>query len=127
MVPCARLGRRRRCGIDLSRQRGSTTGGDALGYPGLRRRWADPGRLPMPDRGRVVGVCLGGSEMDTLFAFCGDKIWKRKVRVHGIGAFSPWTPVSGSKLCDCGTSRSAAELPREGYFRWLSTRGRNCV
>ena len=54
--------------------------------------------LPMPDRSRVIGVCLGGREMDTLFAFCGDKIWKRKVKVHAMGAFTPWTKVSGTKL-----------------------------
>jgi gluconolactonase len=54
--------------------------------------------LPMPDRGRPVGVCLGGREMDTLFAFCGDKIWKRKVRIHAVGAFTPWTSVRGSRL-----------------------------
>ncbi len=54
--------------------------------------------LPIPDRGRPVGVCLGGRDLDTLFAFCGDQIWKRKVRVHAVGAFTPWTPVRGSKL-----------------------------
>jgi enterochelin esterase-like enzyme/sugar lactone lactonase YvrE len=54
--------------------------------------------LPMPDRSRVVGVCLGGQELDTLFAFCGDKIWKRKVKVHAMGAFTPWTRVNGNKL-----------------------------
>ena len=54
--------------------------------------------LPMPDRSRVIGVCLGGRELDTLFAFCGDKIWKRKVKVHGIGAFSPWTAPRASHL-----------------------------
>ena len=54
--------------------------------------------LPLPDRSRAVGVCLGGRDMDTLFAFCGDRIWKRKVKVHGVGAFTPWTPVHGSKL-----------------------------
>ena len=54
--------------------------------------------LPMPDSSRVIGVCLGGKEMDTLFAFCGDKIWKRKVKVHAMGAFTPWTKVSGTKL-----------------------------
>ena len=54
--------------------------------------------LPMPDRSRVIGVCLGGREMDTLFAFCGDRIWKRKVKVHGIGAFSPWTAPRASHL-----------------------------
>ena len=54
--------------------------------------------LPTPDRSRVIGVCLGGRELDTLFAFCGDRIWKRKVKFHGIGAFSPWTPASATKL-----------------------------
>jgi enterochelin esterase-like enzyme/sugar lactone lactonase YvrE len=54
--------------------------------------------LPVPDRSRIIGVCLGGRELDTLFAFCGGKIWKRKVKTHAIGSFSPWTPVTGSKL-----------------------------
>jgi gluconolactonase len=54
--------------------------------------------LPVPDRRRVIGVCLGGRDMDTLFAFCGDKIWKRKVKTHAMGAFTPWTKVSGTKL-----------------------------
>jgi sugar lactone lactonase YvrE len=54
--------------------------------------------LPVPGRSRVTGVCLGGKEMDTLFAFCGDKIWKRKVKTHAAGAFSPWTKVTGTKL-----------------------------
>jgi len=54
--------------------------------------------LPMPDRSRVIGVCLGGRDMDTLFAFTGDKIWKRKVKTHAMGAFSPWTKVMGTKL-----------------------------
>ena len=54
--------------------------------------------LPLPDRSRVFGVCLGGRELDTLFAFGGGKIWKRKVKTHAIGAFSPWTAVGGSKL-----------------------------
>ncbi|HEY5314668.1 MAG TPA: RICIN domain-containing protein [Pirellulales bacterium] len=54
--------------------------------------------LPLPDRSRVLGVCLGGRELDTLFAFCGDKIWKRQVRQHAMGAFTPWTKVTGNKL-----------------------------
>ncbi len=52
----------------------------------------------MPDNGRVFGVCLGGRDLDTLFAFSGAKIWKRKVKVHAVGAFTPMTPVRGSKL-----------------------------
>ena len=54
--------------------------------------------LPMPDRSRVIGVCLGGRDLDTLFAFCGDKIWKRKVKVHALGAFTPWTRVNATSL-----------------------------
>jgi enterochelin esterase-like enzyme/sugar lactone lactonase YvrE len=54
--------------------------------------------LPVPDRSRVTGVCLGGKDQDTLFAFCGNKIWKRKVQHHAMGAFTPWTKVSGTKL-----------------------------
>ncbi|HLK55621.1 MAG TPA: RICIN domain-containing protein [Chthonomonadaceae bacterium] len=54
--------------------------------------------LPMPDRSRVMSVCLGGRERDTLYAFCGDKIWMRRVKIHGIGAFTPWTRVNGTPL-----------------------------
>lgn len=54
--------------------------------------------LPLPDHSRVTGVCLGGRDMDTLFAFCGNTIWKRKVKVHAMGAFTPWTPVNNTKL-----------------------------
>jgi sugar lactone lactonase YvrE/enterochelin esterase-like enzyme len=54
--------------------------------------------LPMPDRSRVIGVCFGGPDLNRLFAFCGDKVWKRAVRIHGIGAFSPWTKVGGNPL-----------------------------
>lgn len=54
--------------------------------------------LPTPDRGRVFGVCLGGRELDTLFAFCGDKIWKRRVKVHTVGAFTPMSRVRATPL-----------------------------
>jgi enterochelin esterase-like enzyme/sugar lactone lactonase YvrE len=54
--------------------------------------------LPVPDGRRVLGVCLGGKDRDTLFAFCGRNIWKRKVKLHGIGAFSPRTSVSATPL-----------------------------
>jgi sugar lactone lactonase YvrE/enterochelin esterase-like enzyme len=54
--------------------------------------------LPVPDRSRVTGVCLGGPEMSTLFAFSGDKVWKRAVKLHAVGAFSPWAKVNGSPL-----------------------------
>jgi gluconolactonase len=54
--------------------------------------------LPMPDRSRVFGVCLGGKDKDTLYAFCGDKIWRRKVQHHAVGAFTSWTKVGGTRL-----------------------------
>ncbi len=54
--------------------------------------------LPLPDRSRVTGVCLGGPGMSTLFAFSGDKVWRRVVKIHAAGAFSAWTPVKGTAL-----------------------------
>jgi enterochelin esterase-like enzyme/sugar lactone lactonase YvrE len=54
--------------------------------------------LPLPGNDRPIGLCLAGSERDTLFAFTGDKIYKRKVKTHGLGAFDPWTKVNGTKL-----------------------------
>ena len=42
--------------------------------------------LPVPGNGRVTGVAIGGKDMDTLFAFCGNKIWKRKIQQHAMGA-----------------------------------------
>ncbi len=54
--------------------------------------------LPTPDKARVTGVAIGGAEKDTLFAFCGNKIWKRKIQHHAMGAFTPWTKVTGTKL-----------------------------
>jgi sugar lactone lactonase YvrE len=54
--------------------------------------------LPMPDGSRVIGVCLGGKDKDTLFAICREKLWKRKVQHHAMGAFTPWIKVGGTKL-----------------------------
>jgi gluconolactonase len=54
--------------------------------------------LAVPDFSRVTGVCLGGKDGDTLFAFCGNRIWKRKVKHHAMGAFTPWVKVNGTKL-----------------------------
>jgi gluconolactonase len=54
--------------------------------------------LPVPDFSRVTGVCLGGRDGDTLFAFCGNRIWKRKIQHHAMGAFSPWVKVNATKL-----------------------------
>jgi enterochelin esterase-like enzyme/sugar lactone lactonase YvrE len=54
--------------------------------------------LPLPDKSAVTAVCLGGRDLDSLYAFANGKIWKRKVKTHAIGAFSPWVKVNGTKL-----------------------------
>lgn len=54
--------------------------------------------LPVPDHSRVTGVAIGGPENNTLFAFCMNKIWKRKIQQHSMGAFSPWAKVTPNKL-----------------------------
>ncbi len=45
-----------------------------------------------------MAVCLGGKDLDTLYAFSESKIWKRKVKVHATGAWTPWVKVNGTKL-----------------------------
>lgn len=54
--------------------------------------------LPVPDRSRVTGVAIGGKDKDILYAFCMNKIWKRKIQQHALGAWSPWTKVQTNKL-----------------------------
>lgn len=54
--------------------------------------------LTVPGRTRVTGVALGGKDRDTLYAFGDNKIWKRKIRHHAMGAWSPWNKVSPNSL-----------------------------
>lgn len=55
--------------------------------------------LPLPSRARVTGLCLGGATFDTLYAFdAAGKLWRRAVRVHAAGAFTPWTAAPGTPL-----------------------------
>lgn len=54
--------------------------------------------LPVPDRRRVTAVAIGGKDKDTLYAFCMNKIWKRKIQHHAMGAWTLWTKVSANKL-----------------------------
>ena len=42
--------------------------------------------IPTPN-GRVANLCFGGEKFDTLFATCGDRVYKRKVKVQGAQAF----------------------------------------
>jgi sugar lactone lactonase YvrE/enterochelin esterase-like enzyme len=42
--------------------------------------------IPTPN-GRVANLCFGGPKFDTLYATCGDRVYRRKVRVQGANAF----------------------------------------
>jgi sugar lactone lactonase YvrE/enterochelin esterase-like enzyme len=48
--------------------------------------------LPTPNR-KVAHLCFGGSDRDTLFALCEDRVYKRKVKVKGVLPFeAPFKP-----------------------------------
>jgi sugar lactone lactonase YvrE len=42
--------------------------------------------IPTPN-GRVSNLTFGGENGDTLFATCGDKVYKRKLKVKGANAW----------------------------------------
>ena len=42
--------------------------------------------LPTPN-GKVANLCFGGEDLQTLFATCGDKVFKRKLKVQGVLPF----------------------------------------
>ncbi|MBI3851762.1 MAG: SMP-30/gluconolactonase/LRE family protein [Verrucomicrobia bacterium] len=42
--------------------------------------------IPTPN-GRIANLCFGGENFDTLFATCGDKVFKRKLKVRGANAW----------------------------------------
>ena len=42
--------------------------------------------IPTPN-GRIANLCFGGEKFDTLFATCGDRVYKRKMKVQGAQAF----------------------------------------
>ena len=44
--------------------------------------------LPTPN-GRVANLTFGGEKLDTLFCTCGDKVFKRKLKVSGALPFGP--------------------------------------
>ena len=44
--------------------------------------------IPTPN-GKVSSLTFGGADFDTLFATCGDKVFKRKLKVRGAPAFLP--------------------------------------
>ena len=44
--------------------------------------------IPTPN-GKVSNLAFGGEAFDTLFATCGDRVYKRKLKVRGARAFQP--------------------------------------
>jgi gluconolactonase len=42
--------------------------------------------IPTPN-GRIANLCFGGADFQTLFATCGDRVYKRKVKVKGANAY----------------------------------------
>ncbi|MBI3879451.1 MAG: SMP-30/gluconolactonase/LRE family protein [Verrucomicrobia bacterium] len=42
--------------------------------------------IPTPN-GRIANLCFGGENFDTLYAACGDKVFKRKLAVKGANAW----------------------------------------
>jgi gluconolactonase len=53
--------------------------------------------IPTPN-GRVSNLCFGGAAFDVLFATCGDRIYARKVKVHGALSFQPPIKPAPPKL-----------------------------
>ena len=50
--------------------------------------------IPVPS-GRITNLCFGGENLDTIFATCGDKVFKRKVKTQGIDpAAAPLKPAA---------------------------------
>jgi enterochelin esterase-like enzyme len=50
--------------------------------------------IPTPN-GRVSNLCFGGEKFDILFATCGDKLYRRKLKVSGVVPFQ--APVKPAK------------------------------
>jgi sugar lactone lactonase YvrE/enterochelin esterase-like enzyme len=44
--------------------------------------------IPMPN-GKISNLCFGGEKFDTVYATCGDRVYKRKVKVQGAQAWQP--------------------------------------
>jgi gluconolactonase len=50
--------------------------------------------IPTPN-GKVSNLCFGGEDFRTIYATCGDRVYKRKVKVQGAQAYdAPFKPAS---------------------------------
>ena len=57
--------------------------------------------IPTPN-GKVSNLCFGGENFDTLFATCGDQVYKRKVKVQGASGSSRRSSPRPQALIDRG-------------------------
>ncbi len=53
--------------------------------------------LPTPN-GKVSNVAFGGANQDTIFATCGDRVYRRKLKVRGAQSFEPPVKPSAPRL-----------------------------
>jgi len=53
--------------------------------------------IPTPN-GKLSNFCFGGESFGILFATCGDRVFKRKLKVHGAQAFQPPFKPSAPRL-----------------------------
>ena len=53
--------------------------------------------IPTPN-GKTSNLCFGGPDFDILFATCGDRVYRRKVKVKGAEAFQPPIKPAAPKL-----------------------------
>jgi len=42
--------------------------------------------IPTPN-GKITNLCFGGKEFNIIYAVCGEKVYRRKVKVHGANAW----------------------------------------
>jgi sugar lactone lactonase YvrE len=53
--------------------------------------------LPVPEN-KVYNLCFGGPGFDILYIAAGDKVFRRKVKVHGANGFEPPLKPASPKL-----------------------------
>jgi sugar lactone lactonase YvrE len=53
--------------------------------------------MPTPNR-RITNLCFGGENFDVLFATCVDKVYKRKVKTHGVQTWAAPVKPSSPRL-----------------------------
>ena len=44
--------------------------------------------IPTPN-GRITNLCFGGEASDVIYATCGDRVYRRRVRATGAHAWQP--------------------------------------